>query len=379
MTTATQSTTEATLRHVNPRLEAAREALERGWHIFGVPANSKKPYEGTHGSKDALNNDLALLRWETHPDSDPCVRLDWSGLTVLDADHGLTSIEDAKAWATRNGIPDTYIVVSGRATFGCHFYLKGVRDKDHPDVTHVSFRKGCGRIGFELDGVRGDIKCHGHVVLAGGIHPKTGVEYKAYGDPRHIAPLPGFLRDYEDPSVKKRREFVEKQAKKRAEKFPEEKTAPIAVIGYGGRHNFLLKEAGRLRQIGLGEEAIFLGLKDLGVFLIGGNKGDEELRGIAAFVAAKPCNRRIGVDIRRLKVPEPTDRQLVTQMLKSSFALGEVVSIQVIMAQIDMISQTMPAKTRQRAIKDADFKTAGRDPANGRKYLWVRQLARKRV
>jgi hypothetical protein len=366
---------------VNLLREAAREALERGWYIFGVPANSKKPYQGTNGSKDARNDDLALTRWETHPDSNPCVRLDRSGLTVLDADHGLKSIEDAKAWAARNGIPATYIVVSGRETFGCHFYFRGVRDKDHPDVTYVPRRKGKGRVGFQLDGVRGDIKCHGHVVLAGGIHPKTGQQYRGVGDPRHIAPLPDFLRDYEDPSVTKRRTFVEKQAKKRAEKFPEEQTGPHVIvpsITQGTRHSTLLREAGRLRQMGAEEDTIFSFLKDLGKHCIGGNKPDDELRGIAAFVAAKPCLRQFGVDITNLRAPEPTDRQVVARMLKDSFALGQVVSIEVIMAQIDTLCPTMPDKTRQRAIEDADFKTVGRDPANGRKWLWARQLTHKR-
>lgn len=361
------------------RLTAAREALERGWYIFGVPAKSKTPYAGTHGSKDALNDDRALTCWETHPDSQGCVRLDYSGLTVLDIDHGLSSIEDARAWATRNGIPDTYIVVSGRESFGCHFYFHGTRTL--PDVTHIPARKKRqGRIGFELDGVHGDIKCHGHVVLAGGIHPKSGREYTAYGNPKHIAPLPEFLHDYQDPSVKKRREFIQTQAKKRADKFPAEPDAPLATIPFGERHNTLLREAGRLHHMGGSEETIFLFLKDLGICCIGGNKSDEELRGIAAFVSTTPYVPKFnGVDITKIRTPQPTDRQLVTLMLQSFFTLGEVVSIEVIMAQINTLCPTMPAKTRQRAIDDADFRTAGRDPANGRKYLWVRQLSKKQV
>lgn len=101
-----------------PLLEAARVALERGWYIFGVPARSKAPYSGTRGSKDADNSDVALDRWKTHPTSNPCVRLDKSGLTVLDIDRGLSSMDEAESWANRNGLPETYIVQSGRASGG---------------------------------------------------------------------------------------------------------------------------------------------------------------------------------------------------------------------------------------------------------------------
>ena len=47
--------------------DAAEKALHRGWYVFGVPANSKAAFPGSHGSKDADNSDLALKRWDTHP------------------------------------------------------------------------------------------------------------------------------------------------------------------------------------------------------------------------------------------------------------------------------------------------------------------------
>src|ERR1039458_9357958 len=178
-------------------LAAAEAALQKGWYVFGSPYKTKATFAGSHGSKDALNDDRALRRWEEGTPANPCIRLDKSGLTVLDADHGLTSIEHAEAWAQANGIPATYIVSSGRQPFGCHFYFKGTRTL--PDVTR---NLATGRVGFELDGVSGDIKCHGHVVAEGGLH-KSGRVYRGNG--RHVAPLPQWLRDYDNRLVTAKR------------------------------------------------------------------------------------------------------------------------------------------------------------------------------
>jgi len=81
--------------------------------------------------------------------------LDKSDLVVLDIDYGLTSLEHAEAWAAANNIPETYIVSTGRDGGGFHFYFKGRRSL--PDCVR---NPRAGRVGFELNGVCGDIKHH---------------------------------------------------------------------------------------------------------------------------------------------------------------------------------------------------------------------------
>src|SRR5690348_801552 len=115
------------IKEVAALRKAAQIALHKGWYVFPSPHRTKSAFAGTHGSLDAINSDnapLALKKWDEGVPANPCIRLDRSGLTVLDVDHGLHSFAEAQAWAQRNGIPDTYIVSSGR---GYHFYFIGVR------------------------------------------------------------------------------------------------------------------------------------------------------------------------------------------------------------------------------------------------------------
>jgi hypothetical protein len=352
-------------------LAAATAALHRGWHIFGSPCKTKATYEGSHGSKDALNDDRALLRWRTHPDSNPCVRLDRSGLTVLDADHGLTSLEHAEGWAKANGIPETYIVRSGRLGGGFHFYFKGVRTL--PDVVRNT---KVGRVGFELDGVSGDIKCHGHVVLEGGFH-KTGAIY--VGNGKHIAPLPEFLRDYQDPVSKRRKEHQEQLAAKRAAGQGDASPA-FVLIDKGGRHRFLLSEAGKLRWQGLNEAAIYLGLKDICLRFCedGANYSDADLQRLATDIGAKPCDRRLSKG-KIVPAPGPTSRELISQLLRREFAMGCLVAFRTIVARIAADYPAAPKTTVLRAMKAANFTPAGKDPVDGRIQLWTRKGTKKRA
>lgn len=352
----------------------AQRVLDKGWYLFGTPYRSKKPFEGSHGSRDARNDAQAMDRWKTNPEANPCIRLDWSGLTVLDADHGLKSLQHAEAWAAANGLPATYIVTTGRIDGGFHFYFNGIRTL--PDVTRTPSRNGKpGRAGFELDGVSGDIKCHGHVVAAGGLH-KTGAVYVDNG--RAIANLPDFLRDYQDPVERKKHQRYELLAKKHAEKYPDiaPGTKPIPT---GERHSFLLSEAGRLRQMGLEEKAIYLGLWDLcHRWCEAGEKYcDGDIQRLAKDIAAKPCDRRIATQTQKtglvIAASLPTRRNLVTEFLRRSFPAGHrPVSIQTILARINTEHPDVPERTCRRAIDDANFSQIGKDPADGRITLWAR-------
>jgi hypothetical protein len=342
---------------------AAEAALRKGWYVFGSPYKTKATFAGSHGSKDALNDDRALLRWEQGTPANPCIRLDKSGLTVLDADQGLTSIEHAEAWAEANGILATYIVSSGRQPFGCHFYFRGTRTL--PDVTR---NLPTGRVGFELDGVSGDIKCHGHVVAEGGLH-KSGRVYRGNG--RHVALLPQWLRDYEDPLVKAKRKQREEQNKVSHTSQANQADTKIAS---GGRHNFLLREAGCLRWQGLEAETIYLALKDICRRFCedGENYADSQLRQLAQFTGAKPCDRKIKKTGLKVPAAPPTPQELVARLMRREFQEGCSVSIHAIMERVGTEHPDVSEGTLRRAMKTVGFVKAGKDTADRRKQLWTR-------
>jgi hypothetical protein len=358
-----------TSKECSTLLAAAQSALKKGWYVFAAPYKTKSAYKGTHGSKDALNDDRALARWKNGAPSNPCIRLDWSDLVVLDVDHGLISLEHAEAWAAANNIPETYVVSSGREGGGFHFYFRGRRTL--PDCIRNS---RAGRVGFELGDVSGDIKYRGHVVSEGGLH-KSGATYRGNG--KHVAPLPDWIRDYEDPAAKKKRERQEVVAKKRAEGRVDRTDASV-LIESGRRHDFLLSEAGKLRWTGLEEEALYLGLKDIcRRFCVDGeNYSDADIRRLAKDIGAKPCDRRIRKPGFALALP-PTQQDLIAQLLRREFPVGCLVTIQTIMGRIAIGYPDASKTTVQRAMALANFRTSGKDPADRRKPLWTRCGTRK--
>jgi hypothetical protein len=305
-----------------------------------------------------------LLRWEQGTPANPCIRLDKSGMTVLDADHGLTSIEHAEAWAEANDLPQTYIVSSGRHPFGCHFYFKGIREL--PDVIR---NKSIGRVGFELDGVSGDIKCHGHVVAEGGLH-KSGLVYRGNGRP--VATLPQWLRDYEDPLVKAKRKQREAQKINQSS----QSNPTDAKIPRGRRHNFLLREAGRLRWQGLETEAIYLALKDIcRRFCEDGENygGDPQLRQMAQFTGTKPCDRTFRRTGHIIPAASPTPQEIVARLLRREFKEGCLGSIHALKERVGIEHPDVSEGTLRRAMRTVGFVKAGKDPADRRKQLWTRR------
>jgi hypothetical protein len=346
-------------------LAAAERALNKGWYVFATPHKSKVPYAGTKGSRDAVNDDRALARWKNGAPANPCVRLDKSNLVVLDIDHGLTSLEHAEAWAAANNIPETYIVSTGREGGGFHFYFRGKRTL--PDCVR---NPRAGRVGFELNGVSGDIKHHGHVVAEGGLH-KSGATYRGNG--RHVASLPDWIRDYEDPAATRRRDRHESVAK-----CVTRATADAGVIEPGRRHDFLLREAGKLRYQGLGEQALYAGLKDICLRFCqdGANYSDADLRRLARDIGAKPCDRRIKKSGTVVTVPPPTRRDLIAQLLRREFAAGCLVPIHAITGRVSTEYPAARKTTIQRAMERAGFRKSGKDPADRRKALWTRRGTR---
>jgi len=355
--------------------DAARTALNKGWHIFPAPYLTKKTFKGTRGSKDARNDAQALAKWEAGVPANPCVRLDYSNLTVLDIDGGVGDYDNVIAWAKANGIPETYVVTTGRTGGGYHFYFSGTRPPERKDVCK---NPQANRLGFELDGAHGDIKCHGHVVAEGGLH-KTGATYRGNGLP--VAPLPDWLRDWEEESVKARRETFHRQL----ERMKEAQSAN--VIPWNRRNDFLYREAGHLHYLGLSEETLYAALKDIARrYCADGEEyvrqQDAKLRSIATRVSAMTYDRVVNKNLLGkptgnlvIKAPPPTPKERLMVWLTHRFPVGERVTVRSILERFDADhpGERRPGRTTLfRAMKSVNFLEVGLDPSDRRTSLWAR-------
>jgi hypothetical protein len=315
-----------------------------------------------------------LTKWKQGFPANPAVRLDKSGLTVIDIDAGAESLDDVLAWMKRNDIPDTLIVASGRTTFGCHLYFSGTRVL--PDVQpnrHLRIP----RKGFELDGIRGDIKCHGHVVIAGGLH-KSGSTYTVVHD-RPIAPLPEWLKVWEERSVKEAKAKHQEKVDRAIEGSTPE---TFNLVPSGKRHQFLFQEASHLYWRGLDEETIYTSMVQIATRYCEDGKNyvarkEANLRTMVKWIASQPRTRFIRPHSGKVIVtaPEPTPRQILMGWLTARFQLGERVSIHTIMVRFDTDHPGQPHPSRVtlgRAMKGVDFKEVGKDPADKRQPLWAR-------
>jgi len=178
-------------------LDAARHVLDHGWYLFACVHRDKKPFKGSHGSLDAVNCDnsaKALYRWINPLDplkpANPAIRLDRSGLVAVDVDYGFQGLTDDEVLkkAEAAGLPPTYTVRSGGDKGGAHFIYSGKRTLT--DVT-----------GWNIGDLAGDIKHHGHVIAAGGLH-KSGNRYRVIND-IPPAPLTHFWREFSNPKKPK--------------------------------------------------------------------------------------------------------------------------------------------------------------------------------
>ncbi len=211
--------------------DIALEHTARGWYVHPLKPSGKIPITD-HGKNDATLDEGVIRDWWTRmPNANVGVSCGPSGLCVLDADHGLKDEADFKAWRERNGLPVTYSVRSGRRPeFGVQMYFAG------------SLKDGK----FELDGVTGEIKSLGGLVLAAGcIHPDSKERYYVLED-APLAPVP---------------DIVEQSRKNTNAEGKREWNLP--VHDGEGRDNFLISQAGRLRNAGASEVIIRAHLEEI--------------------------------------------------------------------------------------------------------------------
>jgi hypothetical protein len=164
---------------MNNFLDAALDLASRGFHVFPLKPRDKSPIVAGGFKAATRDPDYIRLWWTKTPEANIGIACGASQLCVLDADHGLTSMEEFEAWRIRNGLPVTYTVRSGRRPeFGVQMYFKG----PVPDSK------------FDLDGVRGEIKSAGGLVVSPpSIHPDSGEQYVVLVD-APIALTPEFIK-----------------------------------------------------------------------------------------------------------------------------------------------------------------------------------------
>lgn len=200
---------------------AARDALSRGFHIFGLQPGKKGTLAGSHGFKDAKSSSDVLQLWDEIPDANIGIATGESDLCVLDFDIAGSQ----PAWIDEI---KTYKVSTAR---GLHVYFWGARPgKDlYVDGKHVGEIKSIG----------------GYVLAAGSVHP-DGPLYTVV-DNSQVADAPERIAEL----------------LKEGEKTPITASANGPKIPYGNHDKELTRIAGKLRHAGLEEEGIYNSLVEV--------------------------------------------------------------------------------------------------------------------
>ncbi len=203
-------------------IEHAIAILNRGWAVFPCQPRSKKPAT-QHGVNEATRDRAQVEAWwQQNPAFNPAISLRLSGLTVLDADTGLATGDEATAWASRNGLPPTFTVRTGRRdAFGIQFYFNGI-SRNKP---------------YKHDGVSGEVRSAGYYVMApGAIHPDSGERYEILngGEAVSVPPLVSQLSGTR-PADAKLTTYPPMSIERVHEAF-EDKLVKIRQSFVGGRH-----------------------------------------------------------------------------------------------------------------------------------------------
>lgn len=157
-------------------LDAAHDALDRGWHVLACQARKKDPHFG-FAPKAYLSatdsHDTVDTWYERIPNLNYGVAARQSGLIILDLDH---RDFDDRAWDLEDQLVETAPTYTVRTGDGFHLYYQ---------ATELPARvpgKICAGI---------DVKYNGYVVGAQSTHP-SGATYQPINDCAP-APLPSWI------------------------------------------------------------------------------------------------------------------------------------------------------------------------------------------
>ena len=248
--------------------QSVQDSLDRGFALLICEPHDKAPFAkySPHAVKSSTRDASALFKaFDDGYEANYGVGCGPSNLTVVDCDYGINTLEEFLAWKKTHNLPDTFTVLSGRDGFGVHMYYSGAVPT----------------CGFQIGAVTGELKSlGGYVVGPGSIHP-SGKKYTVLFD-HNVAPLPDGLLEFA-------------QQKSKTIDF-KPKSEGGALIAAGNRWYHLRSAAGKLRNMGLDEDAIYSALKSFASNNCedGENYPDEHIRKLAqaavtVFDAAEPA------------------------------------------------------------------------------------------
>ena len=257
---------------------AAEDALSRGFAILTCEPHDKNPW--AKYSPHAVNSstrvpEIALAAWTAGEEANYGVGGGPSGLTILDVDSGINSLEELEAWRLANNIPDTFTVQSGRKGFGAHLYFTGAV-------------KTCP---YTIGNVVGELRGEGaYVVGPGSIHP-SGNKYVIVKDVP-LAPLPESLQNL--------------AKEKSLYNFPKAGSKELIPVNTRWRH--LQSRAGTFRNLGMSEDGIYAALKDFAATSCedGANYPDDKIQALAVWAASEKCEESSPAIIT-VGSPDPDD------------------------------------------------------------------------
>lgn len=263
---------------VQSLLESAKDALARGFSILICEPHAKDPWPKY--SPHAVNScsrvpEIALKPWMDGHEANYGVGGGPSNITIIDVDKGIPNYAALRAWMETQGLPETFIVQSGRAGFGAHLYYSGAV----PTTP------------YDMDGVVGELRGNGaYVVGPGSIHP-DGNRYNIVCDV-NIVPLP--------------EKFV-KMAMDKKKSMADFKPGQGNLIPEGNRWAHLQQKAGVLKNLGLGYEGIYSALKNFCELNCenGANYPDDKIQALAEWASSDACDAVEQTGIVTIGSPDP--------------------------------------------------------------------------
>jgi hypothetical protein len=235
------------------QLTAALVCLEKGWWVFPLFEKTKRPHSelAPNGFNSSSNDPNQICEWwAKSPRANVGIDLGRSNLTVLDFDHGRPPAE--------LNLPETLLVNTSRGT---HVYFSGVSEQGNMffNDVHVGEIKSAG----------------GYVLSAFSVHP-DGPEYSV-AHKAAIAPLPANL--------------LARLKSTKTQDHTEIQRDEAGLVPHGFIHNFLLREAGRLRALGLSAEAIYPALSEIAHKNCAPPLDEEKIRTMAKSIENFPAGR----------------------------------------------------------------------------------------